>query len=64
MTKRVSERVKIIAQIEAEMSLREMVGSGEAFGPGLKAAIAIIDPVYFKNTYLTQAKDSALQGGK
>jgi hypothetical protein len=55
--KRISEKEKIIAKIEAEISLREMTGQKE-FSAGLKAAIALVDPEYYRAKYLKPATEA------
>ena len=53
MKKGISIKAEIIAKLETEMHLREQLGAGnEQMVPGLKAAIAVIDPEYFLATYL------------
>ena len=51
---RTSEKDKIIAKIEAEISLRELTEQKE-FSAGLRAAIALIDPVYYREKFLMAA---------
>ena len=51
--KKTAYKTEIIAKLETEMHLREQLGAGnEQMVPGLKAAIAVIDPEYFLVTYL------------
>ena len=47
-----------IAKIEAEISLRKMTGQDQ-FVPGLEAAIAVVDPAYYREKYLNAAAAKA-----
>jgi len=62
MKKGTSASQKIIARIEAEMSLREAMGISPDFILGLKSSIALIDPEYFKEKFLNPGVAAKVPG--